>query len=199
MSLRSTAENINLVAFKFAKTRDDYLLTDLVTLLLPKLESQARYNSRKYNVPYEDLYSAYLESIYEAAIGYKPIADFEGRWHSFKKKKGADVLKHYRAKKRNAINTFSMNVTIGNEDGNEIEYGDLFEASDSDFTRVVEIEEMYGEFKSKHPKYGEILDLIRKGRSNLEIANFLGEETYNERARKSVSLARKSFEQFLKN
>lgn len=194
----SSTQRVDTLAYQFAKTRNEEYLTDLVTLLMPKLEKHAEANSRKFFLPKEDLFSAYLEALHEAAKEYdiKKNRPFEMRWHVFKNRKGTDVLKHYMAEKRNTKNTYSLNVTHStSDDGNVVEYGDTFMCHNSDFTRRTDIETSFSEFVALYPEKGEILKMCRT-ESNLEVARFLGEESYNEKARKKVSLARRAFQRY---
>jgi hypothetical protein len=196
MSSTLLNQELNLLAQQYSQTKKEEYLTDLVNKMLPICKRDSRNWAGKTGVPEADLLSVYVQAVQEAAKEYKPVGLFLKRYHFFKNRMGCDVVDHYKAQKRDIFKSVSLNKPISESEENSIEYGDTLTHT-GDFARLLELQQLMVDFKEVNPKYGTVIEMCGKKEPTSEIARFLGEESYNDNARKQVSLARKAFRKFM--
>jgi hypothetical protein len=189
-------EELDFLAYQYSLTKDEQALADLIFKMQSICKRDAHVWSLRTGVPSHDLESVYLQAVKEAAEDFEPVGLFIKRYHWYKNRKGSDVLKYHRALKRDNFQTISLNNTIKDGEGSE-EFGDRI-PDKSDFTKILEILESVKEFEQKNPKYGTVIKMLSRGEHKNAIAEFLGEKKYDELSRKHVSLARKTFKDFIK-
>ncbi len=96
----------------------------------------------------------------------------------------------------------SLNKTVEDEDGNEIEWGDLMEDSsarfDETYAEVEELQEMLGRLSHLMPEAIQIGELRLQGCSDLEIARRIGipNTTFLSRIKKVKETLKKEFPKF---
>ena len=195
----SFEEKLDHLATRYSRSKSDDDLTDLIVEIMPVCKRDAVSWSRRTGIPEQELLSAYLQAAQEAAEEYKPLSMFIKRYHTFKNKKGTDVLRYHRSQKRDIYNTLSLNskIDIDSSEGESIEFIDTISDNNSDFLKSLELRELMEQFKEKNNVYSKIIEMLAEGIPKKEIAEFLGQNEYGELARKKVSLARKSFKKFI--
>ena len=96
----------------------------------------------------------------------------------------------------------SLNKIVEDEEGNEIEWGDLFEDPSARFDEVCaevsELQEMLGRLSNLMPEAIQIGELRLQGRSDLEIARQIGipNTTFLSRIKKIKETLKKEFPKF---
>lgn len=195
----SFEEKLDHLATRYSRSKSEDDLTDLIVEILPVCKRDANSWSRRTGIPEQELLSAYLQAVQEAAEEYQPIGLFIKRYHTFKNKKGTDVLRYHRSQKRDIYNTLSLNSKIDNDsfEGDQIEFIDTIADDNSDFSKMIELTELIEQFKEKNKVYSKVIEMLAEGSTKKEIAEVLGQSEYTELARKKVSLARKSFKKFI--
>ena len=191
-------EQLDYLATCYSRTKSEEDLTLLIKEMIPICKRDARSWSLRTGLPEADLFSVYLESVQEAAKGYKPIGLFIKRYHHFKNKKGADVLRYYGYKKRDMFKTLSLNTPLNEQDGEEYtEFIDMIPDYSSEFSKVIELKDLIQKFKQKNPYDATIIEMLASGKENKDIAVAIGQTKYDDFARKKVSVARKTFKKFI--
>jgi hypothetical protein len=190
-------EKLDYLALQYSRTQNEDVLTDLVTEMIPICKRDARSWSLKTGIPESDLQSAFIQTVEEAAREYRAVGLFIKRYHFFKNREAIDVLRHATAKKRDSLNTISLNSMVNNTNEEGLEFVDTIEDFSSEFSTLIELKDMMKQFKEKNPIYAKIIESLAMGKNKKEIALSLGESSYSDLARKKVSLARKTFREFI--
>lgn len=156
-------------------------------------------------IPAADFESAYTQALWQAAEGYDGSSEFMQRFRTFMKRREADVWRSYRTNKDGEATYEKARQEYldkpVNDDGETL--GDVVlskYAANSPEDEIVGISallETIEAFKHYNEKYYNIIKLLSKQATNEEIADALGEQTYNGKVRTCVFRARDAFKKFL--
>ena len=200
MTDKRETENITLdgLAFHYSKTKCKETLNKLLNEMIPICKRDAKSWAYRTGIPEHDLFSVYLEAVQEAAEDFKPVGLFIKRYHHFKNRKGADVLKYYRYQKRDLFKTLSLNTRLNDDEEDAgAEFVDTVADITSEFAEAIELKCLIEQFKEKSPQHAQIIEMLANGEANESIAESLGQNEYNAFARKKVSVARKQFKKYI--
>ena len=115
MTKQLNNELINKLAVKYAETKSEEILVEILEQARPMIYNEAVKAERRYGIDREDMVSEYMQDVWEAvksesALRFDGSSNFTQRFHSFFKKSLLDKLRHNNREMRSAMTTVSICV-----------------------------------------------------------------------------------------
>ncbi|MBC9785917.1 hypothetical protein H1S01_15635 [Heliobacterium chlorum] len=173
-------------------------LARLLELMAPVVEHTARKYAQLTGLELELIISELKEVVWKASVGYNGRSAFTQRFHSFAKDKEIDLIRYCCRLKRSLCTEVSMDAPMPME--KDSTYANVIEDKynlEEEVIAKVDIEKKLAGFARTNEQASKILELMRLGFENEEIAKFLGEAEYSPKVRQKVSRARKAFREYL--
>lgn len=186
----------NRLASLYARERDERTLRSLIFEVRGLVENEALKWAERSQVPREDYLSTFYEAVWEAAQEYDGRSHFAQRLHFFLKRAGADVYRYHTCQKR-CIWVERLSAVLLEKDEAYVQLLSEVDQFDDEVTVKSTIQKSLADFGRVNERSGRIVTLIYAGYENEEIAQALGEESYNAKTRKAVQRAKQQFKQFL--
>ena len=189
------AVSLETYALRYAKDKDPVSFEELFKVIKPRLDKQARRYCHIYNtlqIPLDDFLSHYYEAVWEAAESYDGRTKFTQRLNSIIHIRNIFLYRYYSSQKRAAQGK-------DNSIDNVCLMGIVDKKANSDITESPIEKEILEGFERTSERNGKIIKLLMFGCSNVEISRVLGANKYDEKTRKAVSRARKTFCNFVES
>ncbi|MBC9786395.1 sigma-70 family RNA polymerase sigma factor [Heliobacterium chlorum] len=191
-------EAINKAAFRCDNDPSEESLSELLDLMAPLVDRMAYKLSQRTGIESTVFISELREAVWKASVGYNGESNFTQRFNFFAKDKITDIKKALGRQKRSLCTEVSMDNEIPGACGET--FASIIEDKENYEDTVIETlhyEKMLAGFATTNEQQARILELLRLGFSNEEIAAFFGEKEYSQKARQAVSRAKKAFREYI--